>query len=72
MKRIIPVPKTTIPYKCGERYMACELKANHNKKTFEVEHCIEFFKDKDSAIDYALENNIYMPIDVDNMEFQKI
>ena len=45
MKKIIAkVPEGTVPYKCGERLMACEV-----TEEFEFVRAAEFFKTKEEA-----------------------
>lgn len=44
MKIIAKVPNNTIPYRCGERLMACEV-----TDEFKFIHAVEFFKTRDEA-----------------------
>lgn len=51
MKIITKVPKNTIPYRCGERLMACEV-----TDKFEFIHAAEFFKTKEEAKEWTTEH----------------
>lgn len=54
MKIIAEVPKNTIPYRCGERLMACEV-----TDKFEFVHATEFFKTKEKAKEWTMEHPEY-------------
>lgn len=54
MKIIAKVPKNTIPYRCGERLMACEV-----TDKFEFIHAAEFFKTKEEAKEWTTEHPEY-------------
>lgn len=54
MKIIAKVPKKTIPYKCGERLMACEVTDN-----FEFIKAVEFFKTHEDAKEWTKEHPEY-------------
>ena len=54
MKIIVIVPKNTMPYRCGERWMACE--AHNENGKVKIDRCIEFFKGETEAKQYAVEN----------------
>lgn len=49
MKKIIAkVPEDTVPYRCGERFMACEV-----TEEFKFVRASEFFKTKEEASLYT-------------------
>lgn len=54
MKIIAKVPKETIPYKCGERLMACEV-----TNDFEFIKAVEFFKTHEDAKEWTKEHPEY-------------
>lgn len=54
MKIIAKVPADTIPYKCGERLMACEV-----TEKFEFVKAVEFFKTREDAEEWVAENKEY-------------
>ena len=69
IKAIIPVPVTTLPYHCGERFMTCELKFV-SKKHFEHIQSFEFFKDLNTALEYNREHDNEFRLMLD-MKFTK-
>ena len=54
MKIIAKVPENTVPYKCGERLMACEV-----TEDFKFIHATEFFKTKSEAVIWVNEHPEY-------------
>jgi hypothetical protein len=64
MKIITRVPENTIPYKCGERFMACtckvvEEKTETSKGKLELDRCTDFFKTEEEARKFMQENPEY-------------
>lgn len=61
---VIRVPEPTIPYKCGERFMACTFRIVKEKTEtengeLELEKCNEFFKTEEEARQFIKENPEY-------------
>ena len=54
MKIIAKVPANTIPYRCGERLMACEV-----TDEFKFVKAVEFFKTKEDAEAWVVEHGEY-------------
>lgn len=54
MKIIAKVPTNAIPYRCGERLMACEV-----TEKFEFVKAVEFFKTKEEAKAWVAEHSEY-------------
>lgn len=54
MKIIAKVPENTVPYKFGERLMACEV-----TEDFKFIHATEFFKTKSEAVIWVNEHLEY-------------
>lgn len=50
MKIIAKIPENTLPYRCGERLMACTIEEGKLVK------CNEFFKSKEEAKKFTEEN----------------
>lgn len=53
MNIIVKVPENTIPYKCGERFMLCDVENTDGKIT--IKDCLDFAKTKEElkGIDYT-------------------
>lgn len=53
LKIIAKVPENTIPFRCGERLMACIIKDG------KLERCTEFFKTREAAKEWTTKNPEY-------------
>jgi hypothetical protein len=59
MKIFANVPENTIPYKCGERVMACIVETNEAGQITNLIKCVEFFKSCDDAREWQKSNPEY-------------
>lgn len=64
-KRIFAkVPSNTLPYRCGERIMACIIKGDpdtaRNKGDISIIKCVEFFKSQAAAKECGTDHPDYM------------
>lgn len=62
---VIRVPEYTIPYECGERFMACTFRIVKEKTEtengkLELEKCNKFFKTEEETRQFIKENSEYI------------
>ena len=58
-KTIMKVPVDTIPYKCGERYMACTLEVVNGRLELKCDGTSKYFKTAAEANDFMNKNPVY-------------